>query len=692
MNDLLGVLRAQGAWAIALAIGLPLALIAITELGFALARRAHPATVWVRRVRTWVLPAVAAVLYLRAVLAWPSDDVWVRMAETATWVVLVIVALGAANAVLFDAAAVGSWQRRVPRLLRDLVRILLVVVAAALAYSFIWDREIQGALAALGVTSIVVGLALQEPLGNLFSGLMLLMERPFEIGDSIEVGGVAGTVKEINWRSAHIEALGGMIQVVPNSTLNKETISNYSRPLPIRMEMLELAFSADDPPNQVRRALLDVARTTTGVIQSPKPIAATIGYGNNSVNYRLIWRVAEDDRWSVRNDLITRIWYMTRRHGLTMPYPVGVNIQHVTEAPFQKPAPLPEDTLARIPHLPKLPAVENGGVRALSFGKGEVVFDEGQQQCRCSSCGRPMWPRSRRWAPASSSARPASTACTPPTRGRLPSKTPRCCCCGPTPSGSCSRPAPHWPATPDVCSTSGAGRCSRRGARCGGIEPSVRLADRFRAHPVQRRFAARLPEQHAVTLVARSRRRPDLKGGPGDAGALQEHHRGLGLVERCAKRLGAAAGERDRPPEGDRRFECGGRAREGLELVDAAIGHQRQEQVPVLDHIRADGRPVLDDAIVHRLRRAGRAGERQRAECKLARRRGYPGPAAAIAVDAGGERAVAAKAERVFRSIVRRYDGVVPALEPHQLPGRSGERRRRRLPDCRAGECRERSQ
>ena len=379
MNDMLGVLRAQGAWAIALAIGLPLALIVITELGFALARRAHPATVWVRRVRTWVLPAVAAVLYLRAVLAWPSDDVWVRMAETATWVVLVIVALGAANAVLFDAAAVGSWQRRVPRLLRDLVRILLVVVAAALAYSFIWDREIQGALAALGVTSIVVGLALQEPLGNLFSGLMLLMERPFEIGDSIEVGGVAGTVKEINWRSAHIEALGGMIQVVPNSTLNKETISNYSRPLPIRMETLELAFSADDPPNQVRRALLDVARTTPGVIQSPKPIAATIGYGNNSVNYRLIWRVAEDDRWTVRNDLITRIWYMTRRHGLTLPYPVGVNIQHVTEAPFQKPAQPPEDTLARIPHLPKLPAVESGGVRALSFGKGEVVFDEGQQ-------------------------------------------------------------------------------------------------------------------------------------------------------------------------------------------------------------------------------------------------------------------------------------------------------------------------
>ena len=63
--------------------------------------------------------------------------------------------------------AAGSWQRKVPRLLRDLMRLLLVAIGLAIVYSFVWGREIEGALAALGVTSIVVGLALQEPLGNL---------------------------------------------------------------------------------------------------------------------------------------------------------------------------------------------------------------------------------------------------------------------------------------------------------------------------------------------------------------------------------------------------------------------------------------------------------------------------------------------------------------------------------------------
>ena len=160
--------------------------------------------------------------------------------------------LGAINTVVFEQASQGSWQSRVPKLLRDLVRLLLVATAGALVFSFVWGRELSGALAALGVTSIVVGLALQEPLGNLFSGLMLLMERPFEVGDNVEVAGASGVVKEINWRSAHIKSARGVVQIVPNSTLNKEIINNYSRPRPVRMEEVEVAFSYDDPPNLVR--------------------------------------------------------------------------------------------------------------------------------------------------------------------------------------------------------------------------------------------------------------------------------------------------------------------------------------------------------------------------------------------------------------------------------------------------------
>ena len=221
-----------------------------------------------------------------------------------------------------------------PKLLRDLVRLLLVATAGALVFSFVWGRELSGALAALGVTSIVVGLALQEPLGNLFSGLMLLMERPFEVGDNVEVAGASGVVKEINWRSAHIKSARGVVQIVPNSTLNKEIINNYSRPRPVRMEEIEVAFSYDDPPNLVRDGLLEVARNTPGVMQDPAPIAATFAYTPSAVTYKLIYRTTEDDRWPVRNEVVTRIWYVAKRRGLTMPYPVVRQINYDADEPF----------------------------------------------------------------------------------------------------------------------------------------------------------------------------------------------------------------------------------------------------------------------------------------------------------------------------------------------------------------------
>ena len=231
-------------------IGFPALLVALSELGFALARAGRPVAASVRFVRAWVLPPVALDLFLRWIVGLPGSSLWVRLTETLCWATAIVAIMGAVNNLVFESAEPGSWQRKVPKLLRDLLRLLLVAIGLAMVYSLVWGREIEGALAALGVTSIVVGLALQEPLGNLFSGLMLLMERPFEVGETIEVGNVSGVVTEVNWRSAHIEALGGATQIVPNSTLNKETILNVSRPRPNRMELIDRRVQPPGSPLQ----------------------------------------------------------------------------------------------------------------------------------------------------------------------------------------------------------------------------------------------------------------------------------------------------------------------------------------------------------------------------------------------------------------------------------------------------------
>ena len=350
---------------------------ALNELAFALARAGHPVAASVRFIRTWVVPLVALTLFLRWVVLLPATSLGVRLTETLCLATAIVAIMGVINNLVFESARPGTWQSKVPRLLRDLLRLLLAAIGLAMVYSFVWGREIEGAIAALGVTSIVVGLALQEPLGNLFSGLMLLMERPFEVGDTIEVGTMSGEVKEVNWRSAHIEALGGAIQVVPNSTLNKETIVNFSRPRPNRMELVDVAFSFQDPPYKVRQALVELLLQTEGVLKSPKPIAATLGYGDFSIKYRLIYRTAEKDRWPVRNELVTRIWYMAKRHGFTMPYPVHVALQHQQERPFTAAQPEGADLLAQFPRLPEIPPEDRARTRPLTFGAGERLFDKG---------------------------------------------------------------------------------------------------------------------------------------------------------------------------------------------------------------------------------------------------------------------------------------------------------------------------
>jgi len=377
MSELMRDIEGQWAFAIGLAIGFPLLQVVLSELGLVFERGGRPVAALIRSVRTWVLPFAALVLFLRGVMLLPGTSLVVRLAETLCWGSVIVAIMGAVNDLVFESAQSGTWQSKVPRLLRDLLRLALVGIGLAMVYSLVWGREIGGAIATLGVTSIVVGLALQEPLGNLFSGLMLLMERPFEVGETIEVGDVAGIVREVNWRSAHIEGLGGFVQVVPNSTLNKETLRNFSRPQPNRMERIEVAFSFQDPPYKVRQALAELLRKTEGVLTDPMPVVSTVAYGDFSIKYRLSYFTVETDRWPVRNELATRIWYVAKRKGFALAYPVQVSLEHRQNQPFRAAEPEAADLLGQFPRLPEIAAEDRAATVPLTFGAGERLFDQG---------------------------------------------------------------------------------------------------------------------------------------------------------------------------------------------------------------------------------------------------------------------------------------------------------------------------
>ena len=166
-------------WAVAIVIGLPVLLIVLTEVHATLERRGSAATRPVLLLRNLVLP-LGAILGLVAlvspVVPDPSEFTWTRVVATVFGFVVIIALLSGVNVVLFSNARPGTWRDRLPSIFVDLGRVLLIVVGLAVLFSWVWGTDVGGLFAALGVTSIVIGLALQNAVGSVVSGLLLLFE------------------------------------------------------------------------------------------------------------------------------------------------------------------------------------------------------------------------------------------------------------------------------------------------------------------------------------------------------------------------------------------------------------------------------------------------------------------------------------------------------------------------------------
>ena len=166
--------------------------------------------------------------------------------------------LSGLNTALFVNADRGSWRKKLPGIFIDIGRIVIIAVGLAVLFSWVWGADVGGLFTALGVTSIVIGLALQTAIGSIVSGLLLLFEQPFELGDWLEAGGVTGRVVEVNWRAVHIQTDAGL-QIVPNATLAGASFTNLSRPTSTFTETLESTFAKEDAPATVMATLAAVA-------------------------------------------------------------------------------------------------------------------------------------------------------------------------------------------------------------------------------------------------------------------------------------------------------------------------------------------------------------------------------------------------------------------------------------------------
>ena len=356
-------------WLIGLAVGVPVLLVGLTELLGALRRRGNPMAKPVALLRNAVVPAGALFALLVFAIGQKDDGyVWVRVVATIFGFLLILLVLSAFNVVLFANAEEGSWRRRVPSIFVEIARLVLVVVGLAMLFSWVWDADVGGLFTALGVTSIVIGLALQNAAGGVVSGLLLLFEQPFKIGDWLDTGGVKGRVVGVNWRAVHIDT-GSGIQIVPNSTLSGASFTNMSEPAGPYYATASMSFSTDDPPQEVMALLVQLA---DGLPMRWREERASAEYAG-SAKYTVSIPIAAPAEASAALSLyLSWLWYAARRRGFALDGDATDPIAEpaMLDAALQEAAP--------VLHLDEAGRdLVRNGAKLQRYGIGEVVLSAG---------------------------------------------------------------------------------------------------------------------------------------------------------------------------------------------------------------------------------------------------------------------------------------------------------------------------
>jgi small-conductance mechanosensitive channel len=220
-----------------------------------------------------------------------------------------------------DVLARARLPRGVPFAISTMVRYLVLLVgflAAAAAAGFDIGRF---ALVA-GALGVGIGIGLQNVVNNFVSGLILLFERPIQLGDTVDVGQVSGTVRRIGLRSSTIRTYQGAEVVIPNSEFVSNQFTNWT--LSDRQRRIEVAVGVayGSDPERVMELLLGAAKATPKVNAHPAPEVLFVGFGDSALNFEVrVWTADLDDWPGVRTELSVAVNARLREAGIAIPFP-----------------------------------------------------------------------------------------------------------------------------------------------------------------------------------------------------------------------------------------------------------------------------------------------------------------------------------------------------------------------------------
>lgn len=216
----------------------------------------------------------------------------------------------------------GTKQRRTPKLLLELVSVAMFLAATIATIMLVLGQSMSGALASSGLIVAVVGFALRNVIGDVFSGIAVGLEAPYRIGDWVEIEGIVkGRVVEIGWRTTRLHTRDQTYMILPNSQLARQRLINYSAPRRHYRAQIEITLDHAIPVEEARALLTGAASKAKLILEDPPPDTRAISYGAEGIVYSVrYWVPSFAEEVDCRDAVLSMIDAAMRQRDLPAPH------------------------------------------------------------------------------------------------------------------------------------------------------------------------------------------------------------------------------------------------------------------------------------------------------------------------------------------------------------------------------------
>lgn len=246
-----------------------------------------------------------------------------RIVKIILWMSLIISIIRLLNFLIFGAALRNSNTYELTGLIRNVISIILYIVAFSIIFqSFYPEIPLAPFFQGSAIIGIVIGLALQDTLGNLFAGIALQADESFQVGDVINVPNKGfGVVEDVSWRGVKIRTFQNKLLVISNSVLGKEPIEVAPREnLNARLVFFNTLYA--NSPTKTIQVVREVVRNCENVSQKIRPVVRVRNLGDNGIDWEIKYWIDDYSKYNDTDALIReRVWYAFQREKIEFAYP-----------------------------------------------------------------------------------------------------------------------------------------------------------------------------------------------------------------------------------------------------------------------------------------------------------------------------------------------------------------------------------